>query len=170
MTVSIRRATIDDAEALARIYDDASVRGGTLQMPYPLVSTWRERLAQTEGQILLVASSGESVIGNIGLHLNLKSPRRAHVASLGMGVQTAWQRKGVGSALLAAAIDIADNWYGLARLELSVYTDNEAGIALYKKFGFEIEGTLRSYALREGVLVDTYTMARLHARPNITPR
>jgi putative acetyltransferase len=82
-----------------------------------------------------------------------------------MGVQAAWHRKGVGSALLAAAIDIADNWYGLARLELSVYTDNEGAIALYKKYGFEIEGTLRAYALRDGAFVDTYTMARLRTRP-----
>jgi putative acetyltransferase len=35
------------------------------------------------------------------------------------------------------------------------------GIALYERFGFEIEGTHRRYALREGGLVDVYSMARL---------
>ena len=38
------------------------------------------------------------------------------------------------------------------RIELTVYTDNAAAIALYRKFGFEIEGTHRAYALRDGRL------------------
>jgi putative acetyltransferase len=165
MSVAIRRANVDDAEALARIHDDSSVRSGTLQTPYPLISSWRDRCAQTDGQIMLVAVSGEAVIANLGLYPNSKTPRRAHAASLMMGVHAAWKRKGVGSALLVAALDIADNWYGLARVELTVYTDNEAGIGLYKKFGFETEATLRKYALREGAFVDAYAMARLRTRP-----
>jgi putative acetyltransferase len=42
-----------------------------------------------------------------------------------------------------------------------VYTDNGAGVALYKKFGFEVEGTHRRYAFRNGAYVDAYSMARL---------
>ena len=34
-------------------------------------------------------------------------------------------------------------------------------LRLYRKFGFEVEGTLREYALRNGLYVDAYTMARL---------
>ena len=165
MTISIRRATVDDAEALARIHDDALVRGGTLGIPFPQLAAWRDRCAQADGQTMLVAISGPTVIGNLGFHPNLKTPRRSHAAAVMMAVHTAWQRKGVGSALLAAAIDLADNWYGLARLELTVYTDNEAAVGLYRKFGFEIEGTLRAYAVRDGAFVDAYTMARLRTRP-----
>jgi L-phenylalanine/L-methionine N-acetyltransferase len=47
------------------------------------------------------------------------------------------------------------------RVELSVYTDNAAGIALYEKFGFEIEGTHHRYAFRNGEYVDAYSMARI---------
>ncbi len=109
----------------------------------------------------LVACDGRVVVGNLGLHTNARVPRRKHAAGIGMGVVTAHQRKGVGSLLLAAAIDLADNWYGIDRLELTVFTDNEAAVGLYTKFGFAIEGTLRAYALRNGVYADTYTMARL---------
>ncbi len=59
------------------------------------------------------------------------------------------------------AIDIADNWLNYHRLRLEVYTDNAAAIALYRKFGFEIEGTLREDAFRDGRYVDAYTMGRL---------
>ena len=38
---------------------------------------------------------------------------------------------------------------------------NAVGIALYKKFGFEIEGTHRHFAFREGEYVDAYSMARV---------
>ncbi len=44
-----------------------------------------------------------------------------------------------------------------------MFTDNPAAIALYRKFGFEIEGTSRAYAMRDGVLVDAYHMARLRS-------
>lgn len=166
MSWTIRRATVEDADAVARVFDDPSAYAGTLQLPYPLPSTWRERLAQTDNTVHLLGLSGAEVIGSAALHPNLRTPRRAHAASLGMGVLAPWQRKGVGSALLAALVDLADNWYGLARLELTVFVDNEAAIALYKKFDFHVEGTLRSYALRAGALVDTYSMARLRERPH----
>ena len=39
--------------------------------------------------------------------------------------------------------------------------DNVPATALYEKFGFEVEGTHRHFALREGEYVDAYSMARL---------
>ena len=78
-----------------------------------------------------------------------------------MAVRDDWHGKGVGTALMEAALDLAENWLGLTRIELSVYTDNTAGVALYKKFGFEVEGTHRRYALRNGEYVDAYSMARI---------
>jgi putative acetyltransferase len=46
-------------------------------------------------------------------------------------------------------------------LDLRVYVDNVRAIALYKKFGFEIEGTHRRFALRNREYVDVHVMARL---------
>jgi putative acetyltransferase len=77
-----------------------------------------------------------------------------------VAVRDDWHGRGVGTALMTAIVDLADNWIGYSRLELTAYTDNEAALALYRKFGFEIEGTARRYAWRGGVLVDAYMMAR----------
>ena len=82
-----------------------------------------------------------------------------------MAVRDDWQGKGVGTELMRAALDLTDNWLDLSRVQLEVYTDNAAGIALYEKFGFEIEGTHRRYAFRDGGFVDAYSMARLKDGP-----
>jgi len=83
------------------------------------------------------------------------------VAALGMMVHADFQGHGVGTALMEAAVDLAEHWLNISRIELEVYTDNAAALALYKKFGFEIEGTLRDYAYRDGQFVDAYLMARI---------
>lgn len=164
----IRHVEPSDAAALQRVYSDESAYTETLQIPYPPVSRWIDRLANNDGStIALCACADGELVGNAGLHTNLKLPRRAHAAGIGMAVLSQWQGKGVGTALMNAVVELADNWYGLARLELSVFTDNAVAIGLYKKFGFEIEGTLKKYAVRKGVLEDVYTMARLRPRPQV---
>jgi L-phenylalanine/L-methionine N-acetyltransferase len=82
-----------------------------------------------------------------------------------MQVQPAWQRQGVGTQLLQALCDYADNWLGLLRLELVVYADNDKAQALYRRFGFVQEGVHRCHAMRDGVYVDSLSMARLNPAP-----
>jgi len=148
-------------EGITALYNEPSVCRQVLQMPYQSVEVWRSRLAvQNDRRINLIAVHGSEVVGNIGLE-QISRIRRSHVGAIGMGVAKAWQGKGVGSTLLAAALDIADNWMNLRRVELTVYADNESAVGLYRKFGFETEGRMRDYALRDGVFVDTLSMARL---------
>ena len=67
---------------------------------------------------LLVAEVDGEVVGNLGLHAVSKSPRRRHAGAIGMSVRDDRQGRGVGTALLTAAIDLADNWLNYQRLEL----------------------------------------------------
>lgn len=83
---------------------------------------------------------------------------------LGIAVRSDWHGKGVGRALMKALVDLADNWLPVTRVELTVFTDNERAIKLYREFGFEIEGTYKAYALRDGKYVDTHAMARIRAK------
>jgi len=78
-----------------------------------------------------------------------------------MAVRESARRQGVGSALMEAAIDLAEKWLAVQRIELEVFIDNEAAIGLYRKFGFVVEGTLRRYAFRDGKYVDVLAMARI---------
>jgi putative acetyltransferase len=161
--VVIRRAELADAEAIHSTFSGAKAIAGTLQIPYGSVEMWRKRLADfpTDDYLLVATVAGE-VVGNLGLHNVSKSPRRRHVGTVGVAVRDDRQGRGIGSELIKAAIELSDGWLNFQRLELWVYCDNIAGIALYRKFGFTVEGTCRAYAFRDGRYVDAYMMARLH--------
>jgi L-phenylalanine/L-methionine N-acetyltransferase len=167
--ITIRRARTSDAEGLARLMGEPEVYSGLLQLPYPSADNWRARLAEFDGpgrnDLMLVAETEGRIVGSAGLHPAGPALRRRHVMFLGISVAKDSQQQGIGSRLMAALIDAADRWLGCLRLELTVYTDNAAAIALYRKFGFEHEGTLRAYALRDGRYVDAAAMARLHPNP-----
>jgi L-phenylalanine/L-methionine N-acetyltransferase len=68
---------------------------------------------------------------------------------------------GIGTALMREIIDLADNWLNLKRVELDVNTDNPAGLRLYEKFGFAIEGTRRMHIYGDGRWADSHFMARI---------
>jgi L-phenylalanine/L-methionine N-acetyltransferase len=159
----------DDAAAIAATMSDPLVARGLLQMPHGSEDFWRKRIDEMPAgnaavEIMLVAERGGLVIGNAGLH-GVPALRRRHAAGLGIAVARAAQGQGVGTALMAALIDWADQWAQLLRIELTVFSDNDAAIALYRKFGFELEGTHRAYALRDGAYADVQAMARLHPKP-----
>ena len=166
--ISVRRATVADADAFAAMLGNPDVFPQLLQMPHANPELWRTRLADNVGKpdLLLVAVTDDGeVVGGAGLHPAGASLRRRHVMELGMQVQPAWQRQGIGTQLLQALCDYADNWLGLLRLELVVYADNDKAQALYRRFGFVQEGVHRCHAMRDGVYVDSLSMARLNPAP-----
>lgn len=163
--ITLERFNESHLEGITALHNEPAVTRQVLQMPFQSIEVWRKRLAvDDERAVKLVALHQGTVIGSIGLE-QFTRVRRSHAGSFGMGVSAAWQGKGVGSKLLATALDIADNWMNLQRVELSVYADNEAAISLYRKFGFETEGLFRDYAVRDGRFVDTLGIARLRRTP-----
>lgn len=145
---------------------EPSVVHGTYQVPYMSHEhrnrTWPDRTFGRNNYFLGAELDGK-IVGNSGLHLNDR-PRGRHVAGLGMSVATAFQGLGIGSALMSALVELADDWLQIRRIELTVNTDNDAGVALYTRHGFEIEGTQREANFRKGEYVDCYSMARLSPR------
>ena len=169
MPIHIRRASVQDAAAYARIMGDPAVFPGLMQMPYASDEVWRQRLVDSSApgktDLLLVAELNSEIVGTAGLHPVGMQMRRRHAWMLGISVLPQAQGRGVGTALMQALCDYADNWIGALRLELGVYTDNAPALALYSKFNFEIEGTQRGYALRDGRYVDSHMMVRFHPQP-----
>ncbi|MEP6608178.1 MAG: GNAT family N-acetyltransferase [Burkholderiaceae bacterium] len=170
--IEYRRATPSDADALARLMSDPQVFSGLLQMPYPTAEAWRKRLDQQieqQDSLHLLAIENGDAIASAGVHGVGYSMRRRHVAGLGISVMRERQGQGVGAELMKRLLDWSDNWAGFLRVELNVYSDNERAVALYRRFGFVMEGTYRAYAMRDGVYVDSYAMARFHPNPPKLP-
>ena len=160
--LKIRRAEADDDVQVSEIFASAKVYADTLQVPYPSREYWRRRLTENaESAHNLVAIVDNRIVGMVNVYTFPHRPRRRHVGAIGICVHEDWQGKGVGKELMRAMIDLADNWLNLTRLELEVYADNEAAIRLYERFGFEVEGTLRQHAFRDGRYVDSKMMGRL---------
>lgn len=159
--IVIRGQEPTDAEAVGRILTQPGVVPGTLQVPYtPLASRHEAAVSFSPDLHRLVAEVDGRVVGAIGLSVNPR-PRRRHTADLGMAVDEAFQGQGIGSALLAAAVELADQWLNIHRIELTVMSANARAIRLYEHHGFEIEGRLRDYAFTDGAYADAFTMARL---------
>jgi len=110
-----------------------------------------------------VADISAKAVGVINVQVG--SGRASHIGDIAMAVHDKYQRQGIGKMLLMTAVDLADNWLNLVRLELDVYCDNEPAIHLYKQFDFEIEGRKRLDAFRGGSYIDSYMLARLHLLP-----
>ncbi len=159
--IVVRRPKAEDGEDIAAIYVFEEVVAFTAQLPHRDVQFWRDfyRTRDPEGMELVAEVEGR-VVGHLGMILN-RAPRRKHVGSFGICVHPDFHGRGVGRALMAEMINLSDNWLNLVRLELSVASENSRAIALYRSFGFEVEGELKMDLFRNGRYGDTTQMARL---------
>lgn len=163
---TIRPLRLADAGDIYELMHMPNVLWGVSLLPSTTHDAWHtivEQWVHDERLHVFVAERQEKVIGEINVRVD--TGRRSHMGILGMAVHDQFQGQGIGKMLMMTAIDLADNWLNLVRLELSVYTDNEPAIHLYQQFGFEIEGRKRLDAFRGGAYIDSYIMARLRSRP-----
>jgi RimJ/RimL family protein N-acetyltransferase len=152
--LQIRTAEDDDRVPLALLFAAvAGERDGIATEP-PVDVEARAASWNLDGSLLAV--SGGTIVGMI--HVDRS---RFGSGEIGMAVARDWRGRGVGSALLAAAVDWARE-QGLHKLSLSVFPHNEAAIALYRKFGFVEEGRRVKHIRRaSGELWDTIEMGLL---------
>lgn len=95
------------------------------------------------------------LIGYAGLSL-VGPPGDVEATVHTIGVDPAWQRRGVGRALLGRLLGIADE--AGAAVFLEVRTDNTAAITLYEAHGFRTIGLRKRYYWPSRA--DAYSMAR----------
>lgn len=158
--ILIRPWRPEDTEAVQAIRLQPSVIAGTLALPSERLTDRQTRQTRYgPDDHLFVAEIGGHIVGMAGLHVG--SGKKRHGGEIGMLVDEGWQRRGVGTSLLAALLDLADNYLGLSRVELEVVADNEPAIRLYERHGFELEGRKRQAIWRLGGPADLLVMARL---------
>ncbi len=159
--INIRPLHPDDAGDFHRLWSHPLVGRTTLQMPRLELAEAQARAQNRPPNMHRLAAEADGrVVGSISLRQR-QNPRMAHVGGIGMVVHPEFWGRGIGSQLMTAVLDLADNWLNLKRVELEVHADNPAGIHLYEKFGFKIGGTKRYQSLGDGRWTDAHFMARI---------
>lgn len=129
--------------------------------PRPKFMEMVAALAQ-KNQLFLVAEHQDGyLVGHLGAFWRRgKGKRVRHCVHIGLGVVKDFWGKGIGTLMFEAMEKWAKE-QGVTRLELDVMTNNERGVALYKKMGFEIEGTKRQSICIDGEYIDEYMMSKI---------
>ena len=150
----IRAAHEDDRVPLALVFAAVAEERDGIGSEPPVDVEARAASWTLDGTI--VAVGGGEVIGSI--HVGVSGHGYGEI---GMAIAREWRNRGVGSALMAAAIDWARE-RGLHKLSLGVFAHNAAGLALYRKYGFVEEGRrIQQYRRQNGELWDSIEMGLL---------
>ena len=101
----------------------------------------------------VAARADDKLVGYGGIaRLGRKKPYEYEIHTI--GVDAAYQGKGIGRQLLTALLEYANG----GTIFLEVRTDNDAAISLYESVGFVRVGMRRRYYRASGA--DAYTMRR----------
>lgn len=166
--VVIRSYEPADAQALLEFTKKAA-RDSTQTLKYvgmPLASS--ERLSENLQDFMdhpinmcIGVFSNSTIVGNLRFfQRNGDHPWTKHIAAFGMAVSQEMWGQGLGSKMLHLMESHARN-NGIIRIEAEVRTANDRGIELYKKNGFEIEGTRKAAAFIEGQFKDEYYIGKI---------
>lgn len=164
--ITIRTATPDDAAAFLTLRAQVDLETRFMMLEpgerQTTVEQERERLTnllKSDNKQTFVAEDDGQLIGWLWANGG-EFRRNHHSVHIVIGIKAAYTNQGIGTRLFQAC----EAWArerGLHRLELTVMTHNHLGIALYKKMGFQIEGTAPDALRVDGAYVDLHYMSKL---------
>ena len=164
--VNIREIREDDAASfrnlLTRVDEETQfmlLEPGERQIT---VEDQRQRIKtilSRDNQTILVAENDNDLIGYLAA-IGGDFKRNRHRVHIVIDILQAFIGQKIGTKLFTEL----EKWtrhHAVHRLELTVMVHNERAIRLYKKMGFEIEGTKKHSLVISGSYVDEYYMAKL---------
>jgi L-amino acid N-acyltransferase len=161
--VEIRRATVEDAEAIRAIYN-AEVTGSTVT--FDLVPRTAEEqvawLVERSGAyaVLVAEDTDGTILGFASLSPFRERPAYSTTVEDSVYVNRERRGGGVGRALLEALVETATA-HGFHAMIGRIVGGHDASIALHQRVGFEIVGTEREVGRKMGRWLDVVVMERL---------
>ncbi len=141
-TFKLRKFTPDDLQAVIQINRETLPENYSDYFFMDLYERFAETfiVAEDEGKIAgYIMCRVEVGLSNFGLGGLI---RKGHVVSI--AVLPHYRRKGVAQALMNTAMD-GMRFYKAKQCYLEVRVTNDAGVALYKKLGFEVSRSVHGY-------------------------
>lgn len=162
----IREVVVKDAAELAALIQQVEAESDYMLMEAGERETIPEQqrsriesMKNTINSTIFVAEKDNRLIGYL-FAIGGTARRTKHSVYIVIGILKDYRGLGVGTSLFQNMMEWAKE-RNIHRLELTTVTRNEAGVALYKKMGFEIEGTKKASLFIDGEFVDEYYMAKL---------
>lgn len=169
MTTTIRPATIDDLGEILRIYNEA-IRDTTAtwdEAPWSIERRrewWESEHVDDPAAPVLVAEVDGQFAGFAYLSKMSNKSGWRFTREDTIYLDPRHQGNGLGRELLGALLDLAKE-RGLRTIVASITAENAASIALHRRLGFELMGTMHNAGYKfERWLDTTYWQLDLHQR------
>lgn len=162
MDIEIRQIQIRDAESYRECLDSVAKERRYLAqvqaLPIERIKEFVTSAVERDAAQYVAIESGNvvgwcDVFGHWAYALE-------HVGTLGMGVHSAYRRKGIGGRLIKATLDHALR-KGIYRVTLEARSDNIAAIKLYERVGFKHEALIKAALRFDGIFYDGAQMSLL---------
>ncbi len=112
-------------------------------------------------RLIIVAEINDEVVGLLDF-CNGNRNRTSHTGEFGMSMAKAYRGLGIGTEMIKALIEWAQNSETIEKINLTVHSNNEPARNLYEKMGFKIEGVKeKEIKYQDGHYVDAVLMSRV---------
>ncbi|PGL69077.1 GNAT family N-acetyltransferase [Bacillus sp. AFS055030] len=165
--MNIRKIKLDDAENFVELIKEVEKQAdfmlygaGERNITGEKQRKQLEVIEKSPTSTIFVAEDTSGILVGYAFAIGNSAPRKKHSVYLAIGILEEYTGKGIGTKLFQSIEEWAIN-LDISRLELTVVKQNEAGVGLYKKMGYEIEGTKRNSLIIDDKSFDEYYMAKL---------
>jgi RimJ/RimL family protein N-acetyltransferase len=157
-----------DKAALVAYLNEKDIYDRTLRIPHPYTEadadTFLALVAEAKqqpGRLLAwaIRDDTDGLIGGCGLEE--AAAGQSHRAELGYWLAKPYWGRGLMTAVVRRLCAYALDELGLVRLHAHVFAGNAASARVLEKCGFEREGYMRKYCLKDGRHIDAWLYARV---------
>ena len=145
-SMNIRSAIVSDADRVLTFLHEFRAEGLSTVLQHTTSPTLEEerafinKLSGSAG-LMLIAFKEDRVVGCLTAETETHG-QLCHSCEFAMGVLRAERGCGIGTALISRLSEWA-NAMGLRRIQLKVLARNAGALRLYRRLGYEVEGTRR---------------------------
>jgi RimJ/RimL family protein N-acetyltransferase len=164
--IKVRQIKAEDAEKYMKLYSKLDEETNfRLYEPGERNISLNEQAAEIESMIndgnsaIIVAEDGEEPVGYLSAFSRSQN-RVRHIVTIGIAILQSHVGMGIGT-MLFKEMEVWAKEHNKHRLELTVMENNPSAYALYRKMGFEVEGTKKDSLFIDGKYINDIYMSKL---------
>ena len=164
--IKVRQIKAEDAEKYMKLYSKLDEETNfRLYEPGERNISLDEQAAEIESMIndgnsaIIVAEDGEEPVGYLSA-FGRSQNRVRHIVTIGIAILQSHVGMGIGT-MLFKEMEAWARKHNKHRLELTVMENNPSAYGLYRKMGFEVEGTKKDSLFIDGKYINDIYMSKL---------